>query len=72
MPRYYFVSKSDDEDAEPVVGEFRDDGAAMDDARLALADMMRDASLELKAFNDSIEVRNDFGSVIGVVSLKSD
>jgi hypothetical protein len=71
MPRYHFITRGEKlEGEEPVAGDFRDDNAAIEDARAALADMMRDAAIEGTKFDDEIEVRTEFGKVIAKVNLK--
>ena len=71
MPRYHFITRGEKRDGQdPVAGDFRDDKAAIDDARAALADMMRDAAIEGTRFDDEIEVSTEFGKVIANVQLK--
>ena len=69
MPLYHLVVKlADGSDGEMADGEFRDDAAAIDDARHALAGMARDAAQEGRRFEEAIEVLNEVGTVIAVVA----
>ena len=71
MPRYHFITRGEkNQGQEPIAGDFRDDNAAIEDARAALGDMMRDAAIEGTKFDEEIEVRTEFGTVIAKVQLK--
>ena len=69
MPRYHFYMRDDDNT--PVAANFANDQAAIEDARRALADMMRDAALEGSRFDGEIKVKTEFGADIATVSLNS-
>jgi len=68
MRLYHFVVKlADGADGETVDGEFRDDAAAIDDARRILSALARDAAQEGRTLEETIEVLNEVGAVIAVV-----
>ena len=69
MPLYHLQLKHPDgTDGEMADAEFRNDAAAIDDARHALAAMARDAALQGHRIADVIEVLNEVGTVIAVVA----
>ena len=70
MPLYHFVVKlADGTDGEIADVEFRDDATAIEDARRALAALARDAVREGRRPDEVIEVLNETGAVIAVVTL---
>ena len=72
MPLYHLLLKHPDgTDGEMADAEFRDDAAAIDDARRALAALARAAAHEGRKLEDVIEVLNEVGTVIAVVSLEA-
>lgn len=69
MPLYHFVVRhADGTDGEMVDCEFRDDGAAIDDARSALAGLAREGARQQRKVDEVIEVLNEVGTVIAVVA----
>lgn len=69
MRLYHFVVKlADGADGEMVDGEFRDDAAAIEDAKRILSAMARDAAQEGRKLEEVIEVLDEFGAVIAVVA----
>lgn len=72
MPLYHLLLKHPDgTDGEMADAEFRNDATAIDDARRALAAMAREAAQQGHKLEDAIEVLNEVGTVIAVVSLEA-
>ena len=70
MPIYHFVAKRPGSDEGDMVdGEYPDDQSAISDARQAMADMVRDAAREQRKVDQEIEVLNEVGTVIAVITL---
>lgn len=69
MPLYHLLLKHPDgTDGEMADAEFRNDAAAIDDARHVLAAISREAAQQGRTIADVIEVLNEVGTVIAVVA----
>ena len=72
MPLYHLLLRHPDgTDGEMADAEFRNDAAAIDDARHVLAAIAREAAQQGRTIADVIEVLNEVGTVIAVVSLEA-
>jgi hypothetical protein len=65
MPRYYFHIRSPDGDQLDEIGEVHpDQSSAVQQARLAASEVLRDAALNNEDTEDTLEVTDEAGRVV--------
>jgi hypothetical protein len=69
MPQYHFITRtSQAQPAHEACLECRDDGTAIQNARLALGEALREAALDRRLLDQEIEIQNERGNVVAVVT----
>jgi hypothetical protein len=69
VPQYQFITRSvsDPFRLQEVRADCPDNDAAIENARVALSEAMRDAAMERRLLDEEIEVIDENGSVVAVV-----
>jgi hypothetical protein len=69
MPQYHFITRTSQAQLTHEAHiECRDDGAAIQNARLVLGEALRDAALDRRLLDEEIEIQNEQGNVVAVVT----
>jgi hypothetical protein len=68
-PQYHFITRNPiAQSDEQTHAELPDDDAAIEKARMALSEAIRDATMERRLLDREIEIVNESGAMIAVVS----
>jgi hypothetical protein len=69
MPQYHFLTRTSKAQLTHETRlEYPDDGAAIESARLALSEGLREAALERRLLDEEIVIQNEQGNVVALIT----